>query len=140
MKTTLFCALALIVVCCRKPKTDLGPEYTHLIGEWKAISEDPWFSNAMRVEFKKNGRVIVENGPERGVNNRISKYHGMTEDVINNQTFLKVYYEYDRMDGSLHMLNVRKKPGPVDTIQFYPGAIVEADTLKTRYITFYRIN
>lgn len=126
--------------CCQKPKVDLGPEYQYLIGEWKIVSTDDLLTNTVRIEFKKKGRVIIENGPQRALNNRISKYHGMTDKVIDNQTFLTVHYEYDKKDGNLHILEVLKKPGQVDTIQLYIRSLVESDTLKSKSPKFYRVN
>jgi hypothetical protein len=125
---------------CQKPKVDLGPEYQHLIGEWEIVSTDAQLINTMRIEFEKNGRVIIENGPQRGWNYRINKYRGTVETIIDGQTVIMVGYGFEKKDNLIHSFEVLKKPGQVDTIRLYPSSFVESDTLKSERATFYRVN
>lgn len=129
-----------VLFCCQKPKVDLGPEYQYLIGEWKVVSTDDLLTNTVRIEFKKNGRVIMENGPQRGWNYRINNYRGTEEIIIDGQILLRVGYKYSKKYYDLHSFEVLKQPGQVDTIQLYIRSFVESDTLKSKSPKFYRVN
>ncbi|HLP55208.1 MAG TPA: hypothetical protein VK151_09270 [Fluviicola sp.] len=102
---------------CSKKADQLGSEYQSLVGKWEIINPN---ANRVRITFKSNGKVFIENGPDRGIKYKVSEMVELSEPVNPNPDIWHTFL----LKTNGRELIVEKQEGFVDTIYTYAGPVL----------------
>lgn len=107
---------------CNKKADQLGSEYQSLVGKWEIVNPN---AERARITFKANGKVLIENGPDRGVKFKVTE---VVELFTPANPTPDTWHTYSLKGGSRSFI-VEKKEGFVDTIKSYVGPVLIDDTV-----------
>ena len=117
---------------CNKKADQLGPEYQSLVGKWEIIDPD---ANSVRITFKANGKVLIENGPDRGIKYKVSEMTELSEPVNPGPDTWHLF----SLETNNGKFRVMKKEGFVDTISAYVGPVLVDTVGISESFYFHRI-